>query len=239
MRLADTPFFQTNVQEENDMKSLQKLGGIAAIVAAATYLFAMGLAVSVLKPMTDPGLGFQDYMAFLMANKPLVLIWHFSMYLINGCCLVVLVLAIRERLKNSSPILARIASTFGLIWTTFVFLSGFIMNYGMEALITLYGKSPAQAEALRNALDAITIGIDSSDKFLGCLWVGLASLAAFKGKAFPKIFNIFGVVISAAGLIGTTMPSLVSLSYLFGIGAIVWWLAVGTHMLRKQVAHPV
>ena len=50
--------FQANTQEEKGMKSLQKVGGIAALIAAATYLFAMGLAVSVLKPMTDTSLGF-------------------------------------------------------------------------------------------------------------------------------------------------------------------------------------
>jgi hypothetical protein len=194
----------------------------------------MGLVVSVLKPMADMNLGIQKYMAFLMANKLLVFIWHFSMYLVSGTCLVVLVLAIYERLKNNSPRLAKIASAFGFIWTAFVLLSGLIMNYGIEALITLYGKNQAQAEMLKNALDTITTGIDSSDKFSGCLWVGLASLAAFKNKAFPRTFNIFGLAISAAGLIGTMIPALVSVSYLFGIGAIVWWLAVGIHMLRKQ-----
>jgi hypothetical protein len=225
--------FHTNAQEENEMKSLQKVGGIAALIAAATYIFAMGLVVSMLKPMADSGIGFQEYMAFLIANKPLVFLWHFSMYFINGSCLVVLVLAIYERLKDYSPALARIASSFGFIWTAFVFLSGLITNYGIETLITLYGKNQAQAEALKTALDTITLGIDSSDKLLGCLWVGLVSLAAFTHKAFPKTFNIFGLAISAAGLIGTTIPSLVSVSYLFGIGAIVWWLAVGIQMLRK------
>jgi hypothetical protein len=217
------------------MKSLQKAGGAAGIVAAATYVFAMGLAVSLLKPMTDPGLGFQEYMAFLMANKPLVFVWHFSMYLVNGCCLVVLVLAVFERLKGTSPRLATIASTLGLNWTALVFLSGFIVNYGTEALIALYGKNQAQAEALRNTLDTVTIGIDSSDKFLGCLWVGLASLAAFKPRVFPRILGVFGMVISAVGLIGTTIPSLVSISYVFGMGAILWWAAVGIHMLSRQL----
>jgi hypothetical protein len=216
------------------MKNLQKAGGVSAIIAAATYLFAMGLVVSMLKPMADSTLGFQEYMAFLIANKLLVFIWHFSMYLISGFCLTVLVLALYERLKNSSPSLAKIASAFGFIWIAFVFLSGMIKNYGIESLITLYGKNQGQAESLKNALDTITMGIDSSDKYLGCLWVGLVSLAAFKNKAFPKTFNVFGLAISAAGLIGTMIPALVSVSYIFGIGAIVWWLAVGIHMLRKQ-----
>jgi hypothetical protein len=216
------------------MKNLQKAGGITAIIAAATYLFAIGLAGSLLKPMVDLTLGFQEYMAFLMANKLLVFVWHFSMYLINGFCLTVLVLALHERLKNSSPSLAKISSALGLIWTAFVFLSGVITNYGIESLITLYGKSQGQAESLKNALDAMTVGIDSSDKFLGCLWVGLVSLAAFKNNAFPRTFNIFGLAISAAGLVGTMIPALVSVSYVFGIGAILWWLAVGIYILRRQ-----
>lgn len=109
-----------------------------------------------------------------------------------------------------------------------------IMNYGIESLITLYGKDQGQAEPLKNALDTITMGIDSSDKYLGCLWVGFVSLAAFKNKVFPKTFNVFGLAISAAGLIGTMIPALVSVSYIFGIGAIVRWLAVGIYMLRKH-----
>ncbi len=216
------------------MRNLQKAGGVSAIIAAATYLFAMGLAFSMLKPMVDSSLGFQESMAFLMANKMLVFIWHFVMYLISGFCLTVVVLAIYERLKDSSPRLAKIASAFGFFWIAFVFLSGMIVNYGNEALITLYGRNQGQAESLKNALDTITLGIDSSDKFLGCLWVGLVSLAAFKNKTFPKTFNVFGLAISAAGLIGTMIPALVSISYVFGIGAIVWWLAVGIYMLRKQ-----
>lgn len=216
------------------MRNLQKAGGVSAIIAAATYLFAMGLVFSVLKPMADSSLGFQEYMAFLIANKLLVFVWHFSMYLISASCLTVVVLAIYERLRNSSPTLAKIASAFGFIWVAFVFLSGLIVNYGNEALIALYGKNQGQAESLKNALDTITLGIDSSDRLLGCLWIGLVSLAAFKNKAFPKTFNVFGLAISAAGLIGTMIPALVSIAYVFGVGAIVWWLAVGIHMLRKQ-----
>jgi hypothetical protein len=216
------------------MKNLQKAGGISAIIAAATYLFALGLVASVLKPMADSTLGFQDYMAFLMANRLLVFLWHFSMYLINGLCLTVLVLALYERLNGSSPRLAKIGSALGFIWTAFVFLSGLITIYGIESLIALYGRNPGQAESLRNALDTICLAIDSSDKYLGCLWVGLLSLAAFRNKAFPGAVNIFGLVISAAGLIGTMIPALAFVSYAFGVGAIIWWLAAGIHMLRKQ-----
>ena len=135
------------------MRNLQKAGGVCAVIAAATYVFAMGLVVSRLQPLADLGLGFQQSMDFLIANRTLAFIWHFAMYFVSGTCLVVVVLAIQERLEKVSPGLARIASAFGFIWVAFVFLSGLIVNYGGEALITLYGKNEGQAESLKTALD--------------------------------------------------------------------------------------
>ena len=96
------------------MKNLQKAGGISALLAAATYLFAMALVASKLMPMVDSNLGFPEFMTFLVANRSLIFVWHFSMYLINGVCLSVLALALYERLKEHSPRLAKIATIFGL-----------------------------------------------------------------------------------------------------------------------------
>jgi len=76
------------------MKTFQKVGGISAIGAAATYLFAMGMAATVLNPMMVSTLSIQDYMSFLMSNRILVFIWHFAMYLVNGLCLIVLAFAL-------------------------------------------------------------------------------------------------------------------------------------------------
>jgi hypothetical protein len=216
------------------MKDLQKAGGAAALVAAATYLFALGLVVTILGPMADPDLDFGKHMAFLSAHKTLVFIWHSVMYFANGICLAVLVPALYERLKPASPRLALIASVFGLLWTAFVFLSGVITNHGTEALLALHGKDPARAEALKAALDVVTLGIDSSDRLLGSLWVGLASLASFKEKTLPRPLAIFGMLIGAAGLVGTAIPAAVAVAYLFGVGAILWWAAVGIVLLRTR-----
>lgn len=217
------------------MKSLQRAGGISALIAAATYVFAMGLGASLLMPMLDPNVGFQGFMKFLAANKLLVFVWHFSMYLINGVCLTVLALAFYERLENGSPKLARIATLFGFFWISFVFLSGLITIHGTDVLIGLYEKNQANAANLKLMIDTVTTGIDNSDKLLGCLWVGLVSLSAYQSRVFPRAVNVFGFVISLMGLIGTVIPALVSVSYIFGVGAIVWWLCIGIVMLREQV----
>ncbi len=217
------------------MKNLQRAGGISAFIAAATYVFAMGLVATLLTPMLDSNFGFQEFMKFLVANQVLVFVWHFSMYFINGVCLSVLALALYERLKDDSPKLAKIATVFGLFWISFVFLSGLISIHGTQVLIELYQKNQANAANLKLMLDTVITGIDYSDKLLGCLWVGLVSLAAYQSTVFPRAVNILGLVISFAGLIGTVIPALVFVSYIFGVGAIVWWLCIGIVMLREQV----
>jgi Domain of unknown function (DUF4386) len=217
------------------MKNLQKAGGISALIAAATYVFAMGLAATLLMPMLDSSLGFQKFMTFLVANQSLVFVWHFSMYFINGVCLTVLALALYERLYDDSPRLAKAATVFGLFWTAFVFLSGLILIHGTQVLVDLYEKNQASAANFRLMLDTVTTGIDSSDKLLGCLWVGLVSLAAYQSRIFPRAVNLFGLAISLTGLIGTVIPALGFVSYIFGVGAIVWWLSIGIVMLREHV----
>jgi Domain of unknown function (DUF4386) len=221
--------------KRSEMKNLQKAGAISALIAAATYVFAMGLAASLLTPMLDSNLGFQEFMKFLVANKLLVFLWHFSMYFINGVCLTVLALALYERLKDDSPKFAKIATAFGLFWISFVFLSGLITIHGTEVLINLYEKNQASAANLKLMIETVTTSIDYSDRLLGCLWVGLVSLAAYQSRVFPRAINIFGLVISLVGLIGTVIPALGFVSYIFGVGAIVWWLCIGIVMLREHV----
>lgn len=218
------------------MRNLQKAGGISAIVSAASYIFAIGLYVTLMMPMADPSLGIDEYIAFFARNRILAFIWAYSMYIVHGASLVILILALYERLKDGSPRLAIIASGFGFIWTSFVFLSGFINMWGQEALIGLYSKSSTQAEMFKDALTLITLGIDSSDRCLGSLWVVLSSLAALKSKALPKILNFFGIAIGVLSFsLGLIMPvNDSSASFLFGIGAIVWWIALGLYMLKKQ-----
>jgi hypothetical protein len=215
------------------MKNLQKAGGICSLISSATYIFAMALILSILAPFADTNFSFQEYISFVTVNKTIIYIWHFSMYFINGICLTVLVVALYERLNNGSPYMAKIASVFGFIWAVFVFLSGLVNIFGSETVITLYAKNQNQAEILKQTLETISMSIDHSDKLLGCLWVGFVSIAALKNRILPKIANIFGIVMSIAGLIGIIIPSLLTVSYVFGVGIILWWLYIGIFMLRK------
>ena len=216
------------------MKNLQKIGGVSALIDAATYLVSLGLVFTLLAPMANTELDFGQFMAFFIENQTIVFIWHLTMYMVNGVFLVILALALHERLKANSPALAQTATVFGLIWAALVFTSGLITNHGLNVVVDLYGKDPAQAATVKLILDTVTMGIDSSDRFLGCLWVLLVSWAALRAEGLPKALNYFGLVIGVAGLISTAAPALNELGFAFGLGIIVWWIWLGIVMLRKS-----
>jgi hypothetical protein len=77
-----------------------------------------------------------QYVAFLVDNLTLMHIWHLIIYLVAGVFLVVLVLALHERLKGGSPAMAQTAAAFGLIWAGLVDASGMLLinDAGVVAL---------------------------------------------------------------------------------------------------------
>jgi hypothetical protein len=104
------------------MNDLQKMGGVAALIQAAAYVVGLGLALTLLAPVLDADP--DQYVAFLTDNLILMYVWHLIIYLVAGVFLVVLVLALHERLKAGSPAMAQTAAAFGLIWAGLVIASG-------------------------------------------------------------------------------------------------------------------
>jgi hypothetical protein len=218
------------------MKTLQKVGGISALICAGTYILALGMLTTVLTPMADGSLPFDQFIAFYLPNQTLIFIWHFSMYLVNGTFLVILTLALYQRLKTGAPALALVAACFGFLWAGMVFTSGFITLYGWEVIGRLSSTDPAQAAMLRLVVDTITIGIDHSDRFLGCLWVLLTSWAALRSRQLSRPLNILGLVIGSVGIVSSVAPALNELGYAFGVGVIVWWIWLGVILLQNSQA---
>lgn len=216
------------------MKTLQKVGGISALICAGTYILAMGLVATRLTPMLDESLPFDQFIAFYLPNQTLIFIWHFAMYLVNGVFLTLLILALTQRLKTDAPTLAHVAACFGLFWTGLVFASGFISLYGWEVIGKLSSSDPSQAALLRSVVYTISTGIDTSDRFLGCLWVLLTSWAALQSGQLAKPLNCLGLVIGVVGIVSSVAPALNALGYAFGVGVIVWWIWVGIVLLQSS-----
>ena len=112
------------------MSSLQKMGGVAALIEAATYVVGLVLFATVLAPYTIGDPDPVESVAFLADNQTIMYIWNLIIYVVNSVFLVVLALALYERLKAGSSAIVQTATAFGLIWAGLLVASGMVFNVG-------------------------------------------------------------------------------------------------------------
>jgi hypothetical protein len=212
------------------MNNLQKSGGIAALLHAAAYVVGLVLGLTLIFPLLDAAPN--QYLAFVSENQALVYLWNLISYWGSAITLVIMVLALYERLKDGSPALAPIATAFGLIWAGLIIASGNLMLRNIGVVSGLYGTDPAQAVTAWTALQSVENGITSGNELVGSLWVLLLSVAALRTGQLNRALNILGVVLGVAGML-TIVPALFdSLVMVFGPGMIVWSVWAGIILLR-------
>jgi hypothetical protein len=214
------------------MNSLQKSGGIAALLHAAAYIVGMVLGFTLIFPLLEAAPN--EYLKFLADNQPLVYVWNLISYWGSAITLVIMVLALYERLKDGSPALAQTSAAFGLIWAGLIIASGNLMLRNLGVVADLFGADPAQAVTAWTALQAVENGITSGNELVGSLWVLLLSVAALRTNALPRALNILGVLLGVAGTL-TMIPALFdSLIMVFGPGMVVWSVWLGIARLRQR-----
>ncbi len=214
------------------MNNLQKSGGIAALLHAAAYVVAMVLGVTLIFPLLDAAPN--EYLKFLSENQTLVYLWNLIGYWGSAITLVIMVLALYERLKDSSPALAQIAAAFGLIWAGLIIASGNLMLHNLGVVADLYSQNPAQAVSAWTVLQSVENGVTSSNELVGSLWVLLLSVAALRTGQLNRALNYLGVMLGSLGIL-TVIPALFdSMVMVFGPGMIVWSIWVGVVLLRQK-----
>ena len=211
------------------MSKLQRSGGVAALLEAAAYVFGFGLFLTRLD--SSDHVGTARKVDFLVENQALIYAANLVIYVAFGVLLVVLVLALHERLKASSPAIVQTATAFGLIWAGLVIASGMIANAGLHTVADLQGKDPAQAASLFLAISSVQEGLGGGNEMVGGLWVLLISAAALRGGGLPRPLNYLGVAVGLAGIL-TVLPALGVLKDVFGLTQIVWFAWLGLVLLR-------
>ncbi len=214
------------------MKSLQKFGGFAALYLAAGYLVGMigFLAVVDVSGVVDP----VQKVALMAENLTFLYILHLIVYVMWGIFMIVLALALYERLKADSPAIVQTATIFGVFWGCVIIISGMIHNAGMQTVVDLYGKDPAQAGTIWLTIDSVLGGLAGSNEVIGGIWILLVSWAALRAGEFSKVLNYLGAVVGVAGIL-SIVPALAELFiYIFALGQIVWFIWLGIVLLRSN-----
>lgn len=211
------------------MKNLQKLGGMAALYTGVAYIVGMLGFLLIVGWPDDP----VQQVAVLVNNQVTQHILYLIVYQILAVFLVVLTLALYERLKADAPVMMQIATAIGIIWATLVIASGMIFNIGMDNVVSLYGTDPAQATTVWLAIESVSSAIGGGNEILGGLWMLLISWAALQARGLPKALNYLGLGIGAAGIL-SALPGLGNVGLIFGLGQIVWFVWLGIIMLRQS-----
>lgn len=212
------------------MNNLQKWGGIAAIYMAAAFIVAMVgfLLVVDVSGVDDP----MQRLELILENQSFLSILHLITYVVWGIFLVVLTLALYERLKAGSPAMAQVATVFGLVWAGLVIASGTLYNVGIANVAKLINTDPAQAVTVWLVIESVFEGL-SGVEVVGGTWMLLVSWAALRGEGLSKVLNYLGMLIGFTGLL-TIIPGLKDLALVFGLGQIVWFVWVGIVLLSSS-----
>jgi len=216
--------------------TMQRIGGIAALICAGTYIFGFALLVTV---FADSGFGTNDIDAagvvrFTVENQALMIMWNTVIYVLNSLALAVLVVALASRLKVKSPDWGTMTMAFGLIWTTLVLGAGMIGNVTTEAMAALAPDDFETAVLTWEALHAVELGLGGGNEIAGGVWILCVSLAGLLHRAFGKIVIGLGLLTGLGGLL-TIFPPLGEVAgAVFGLGAIAWFIAVGMALLFKR-----
>ncbi|MCU0289679.1 MAG: DUF4386 domain-containing protein [Acidobacteria bacterium] len=219
-------------KKETKVKTLQNFGGFAAFYLAAAYLIGIVIFLAILDSLsiTDP----VQKVALNVDKHMVIFSTNLIMYVFFGFFLIILSLALYDRLKSSAPAIMQVATAIGIIWAGSLIASGMVANAGLATIVPLYADDPAQAALTWQGIEAVADGLGNGNgEILGGLWSLLVSLAALQAGGLPKGLNILGLLVGAVGIISLT-PGLADLSGVFGLSQIVWFVWLGIILLRSN-----
>lgn len=211
-----------------------KLAGAASILMALIYVCAFvyfGAMVSF--PASNEA---DVVMAFVTQNVNALWIAYFTIYVIFGVLLAVLVIAIDDILSSSvnqtQNRLLRMGSLFGKIWVCLVIASGMIATIGMSHAVSLTAVSNEEGHRLWGVVSMLVESLGGGNELVGGVWVLLTSITALKQRMFGNIVNYTGCFVGLAG-IATIYPAEV-FTEIFGITQIIWFIAIGVSLIKRS-----
>ena len=218
------------------MQTAQKMGGIAALIGAATNLLGGVVYATLLQPK---GLGSEDAdpgksVALLADNEGAMRAFNEIIWLAFGVSLVFLSMALYERLKAGPAVLALAVTIFTLIWAVLVIVVGTLSINDLSTVIRLHGENPAQAATVWLTLDSVETGLGAGggETIVSALWFLLLSWAALRARALPRLLIYLGVVTGVAGIL--SVLALTDLQAVYGVGLIIWFAWLGIVMLCRS-----
>jgi hypothetical protein len=214
---------------------LQRAGGIAGLVTAATYVVGLGLIGVYLAPAgyLDVQGSPEDSLAFLLDHQVMLYTWDLVLYLVGGIALVSLVLGVHSRLRTGAAALSQTASVVGHLWAGLLLASGLIALVGQRAVVELAATDSAMAASTWSSVNVVQSALGGGIEIVGAVWVMLVSVAGIRSRVLGYGLVALGIGIGVAGAWTMVPPTAEYAGALFGLGLIVWFVWMGVTLLRR------
>lgn len=230
---VQSPTYSLDAGPSRRRLPLVRIGGAAALLAAATFVFGIALFATSLRDYVDLDATAAESVDFLVGHQGVLLAWYIGIFIVFGAALVPMALGLRDRLVDAAPTLANTATVFALIWAGLMFATGMISNIGIEVVADLAKTDPDLAASTWTSIDAVTDGLGGGNELVGGIWIALVSVAGLTTSRLPTWLHVVGVVTAVAGLL-TVIPAFEAIEMVFGLGSIVWFIGVGVALLRTD-----
>lgn len=200
------------------------VAAIAANLSAMSFITGFALYFTLLMDARYPRVDLDPMpqLQFLIENEALLHGWYLVIYVFFGVCLVVLCLALHQRLQSKAPLLTRVATSYGLVWVVLVIASGLVATIGNNLSIAVYARDPDQSAILWLLVQTICNALGGGNEIVGGLWICLISLAGLHTAGLPHFLSLPGLLVGLAGIL-TLVPSLEPFAAVFGFGCIFWF----------------
>ena len=208
---------------------LLRSGGLAAIGMALCYITVAVIFFGMLS--MPQGLDITGKVGFLQQHYLLVASGYGIGYLVFGVLLAILLQAVQQVFANSSSALFRLAERFGNAWLVLMLASGMVALIGLQMVFRLMETDSQQALALYNTRNLLTEALGGGIELVGGLWVLLLSISGLQQQRLGKALHVLGLVVGALGIL-TVMHTLPYLKDAFGITQLIWFIWLGTSLLR-------
>ncbi|SCM67673.1 hypothetical protein [Donghicola eburneus] len=196
---------------------------LAAAVCGLTYLVGLLMYATIFAGADLDAAGVPSIrtIAFIVTHSGALRLWYFSIYVVNGLALLMLVLALSER---NAPLWRRWITGVGFVWSALVIAAGLVAVVALASLPEIYRSAPSDAARHWHIATSLIEGIGGGTELLGALWVlGIAT-----GSALVPAQKGLAVVVGTAGVL-TLHPALAEAGgAVFGIGfmGLFFWIAV-------------
>jgi hypothetical protein len=217
------------------MNSIQKIGGIGALLQALYFVWILAFVFAVLpaqgfttpEALTDPVKGLTSW-----TNSPALYLLSFA-DLIFAAGLTLAGLALYARLRSEGANGVQIGTVAGMVAVPLFLATGMTAIIGIPQIIGMYPNDPNGASAAYAAVNALNTALGFAAVFAYGWWLEFVNWNALQTGALPKPLALVGLVSGVACILFFAIQLLAPITLVLGL---VWSLWLGVILLRSATS---